>query len=170
MEFETPGATRTMTADVKLPSTLAREYTLHSLTGGKVPFWLLGAVIVAAAAICVFATLNGDLIIAGLLGALVILWLLIAALQYQMAKRGVALAYPPGSVFSVTVGETALRSTSALGTQELSYAAVRRVIATPHTVIIQLRAGQVRLLLPRAVLGAGDLELFMKRVAAAAPR
>lgn len=167
--METREITPAAGEDPRLASKLAWEYTVFTLTAGRVPIGFLLALIAAAAILAGWAAVIGTTWAAIALAVLIVLWMLTATVQFLLVRSSIAAAYPPGTVGEVWVGETGMRSTSAMGEQTLSYAAIRRVFTTEHLVIIHLRAGLVRFIEPRASFTPEQLALLHRRVAESAP-
>lgn len=158
---------RSITADAGLPARLAGAYVRWQVSRGWwIAVWVIAAGALAASVVLAMLTREPTLVL------LCALWLLlvtaIPVLSYLTTRSAVARGYPAGSTVEVEVGEESLRTSSALGTSEIRYAAFRRVYVTGELVIVAMGArGAGAAVFPRALFSDADVTHLQRAVRAA---
>lgn len=169
MDVDSGGPKRAFIVEDRTPAALAREYALATLLPARVPPKVAIAILAAMVLIATLAALAGRYLVALLLAGAFVLLVLVGIIVYVTVKRSVRLTYPPGSTARVTLGDSALVSDSAIGSQTLNYGAIREVSFTPNAVVLKLRGGSgLHLVAPRGLFTRDDLELLTRRVNEAA--
>jgi small-conductance mechanosensitive channel len=169
VDVDSGGPKRAFLVEDRTPAAMAREYALATLLPARVPPKVAITLLAAVVVIATLAALTGRYLVALLLAGAFVLLVLVGILVYVTVKRSVTLAYPPGSTTRVTLGDSALVSDSAIGSQTLNYGAIREVSLTPNAVVLKLRGGAgLHLVAPRGLFTPDDLELLTRRVNEAA--